>query len=406
MSTTFSYKVRDQNGQLIEGTLEAPSKDLVTTKLREMGYAPLEIREKRKSAMSAELKIGGGSGKVKVRDIAVLSRQLATMIAAGMPLIRALNVLKDQTENKVLIAAIGDIRSDIERGVSFHQAVEKHSKTFPPLYAPMIKAGETGGVLDSILDRLAKTLEKQAELRGKVRSAMAYPVMVGMMVVMIATGMLIFIVPRFATIYDNLDGTLPLPTRILMSISRALTQKGPYILVILIALVYAFRRWKKTPKGRLIFDGLMLRAPLFGTLASKTAVARFSRTLSSLIRAGVPMMESLAIVANTSGNTVMQKAIDETREHVRHGAAISAAIAGHPVFPPMVVQMIAVGEETGALDEMLEKMADFYEAEVEATVNALTSLIEPLLMVFMGVVVGGMIIALYMPIFKLITIVK
>ncbi len=405
MATTFSYKVRDQHGQLIEGTLDASNKEFVTSKLREMGYAPLEVNEKRKSLLSTEFTLGGGA-KIKVRDLAVMSRQLSTMITAGMPLIRALNVLRDQTENKILIAAIGDIRADIERGISFHQAIEKHPKIFPPLYAPMIKAGETGGVLDTILDRLARTLEKQAELRGKVRSAMSYPVMVGILVVLIATGMLVFIVPRFETIYASLDGTLPLPTQILLKISRTLTGQGLIVALVVGLLVFAFRRWTQTSRGRMAYDGFKLRAPLFGPLASKTAIARFSRTLSSLIRAGVPMMESLAIVANTSGNAVIHAAIEETRERVRHGSAISAAITGHDVFPPMVIQMMAVGEETGALDELLEKMADFYEEEVEATVNALTSLIEPLLMVFMGVVVGGMIIALYMPIFKLITIVK
>ena len=405
MATTFAYKVRDQHGQLIEGTLDASSKEFVTSKLREMGYAPLEIKEQRKSVLTKDFAIGGGT-KIKIRDLAVMSRQLATMIAAGMPLIRALNVLRDQTENKTLIGAIGEIRADIERGVSFHQAVERHPKIFPPLYAPMIKAGETGGVLDTILDRLAKTLEKQAELRGKVRSAMAYPVMVGALVVLIATGMLVFIVPRFESIYASLDGTLPLPTQILLKISRTLTSKGWLVAIVLVVLVVGFRRWIATPAGRMQFDRFKLHAPLFGQLASKTAIARFARTLSSLIRAGVPMMESLAIVATTSGNAVIEAAVNETREKVRHGSAISAAIAGHDVFPAMVIQMMAVGEETGALDEMLEKMADFYEEEVEATVNALTSLIEPLLMVFMGVVVGGMIIALYMPIFKLITIVQ
>jgi type IV pilus assembly protein PilC len=405
MATTFAYKVRDQHGQLIEGTLDASSRELVTSKLREMGYSPLEVREKRKNLLQTEFKLGGSS-KVKIRDLAVMARQLSTMITAGMPLIRALNVLKEQTENKTLITVITEIRGDIERGMSFHQAIDHHGAVFPPLFSPMIKAGETGGVLDAILNRLARTLEKQAELRGKVRSAMAYPVMVGVMVVLIATGMLVFIVPRFESIYESLDGTLPTPTRILLAISKAMTNQGPIIVLLLVIAVFGFRRWIGTKKGRMIFDGFKLKAPIFGPLASKAAIARFARTLSSLVRAGVPMMESLSIVANTSGNRVIQDGVETARERVRHGSSMSASIADHRAFPPMVIQMMAVGEETGALDEMLEKMADFYEEEVEATVNALTSLIEPLLMVFMGVVVGGMIIALYMPIFKLITIVK
>ena len=405
MTTTYAYKVRNQQGQVIEGTLDATSRELVASKLREMGYVPIEVTQRNKSVLSAEFKLPGAT-KVGVRDLAVMARQMSTMIGAGMPLIRALNTLRDQTENQTLVRTIGELRTDIERGSSLYQAIERHDKVFPPLFAPMIRAGETGGVLDTVLERLARTLEKQAELRGKVRSAMAYPVMVGILVVLIATGMLIFIVPRFETIYANLNGTLPTPTRILLAISRTLTSKGWVVVLLLVVGVYLFRSWIATTRGRLRFDGFKLRAPIFGKLVSKTALARFSRTLASLTRAGVPVMESLNIVANTSGNAVIKQGIDESRERVRHGSSISAAIAGHSVFPPMVVQMMAVGEETGALDDMLEKMAEFYEEEVEATVNALTSLIEPLLMVFMGVVVGGMIIALYMPIFKLITIVK
>lgn len=403
MASTYAYRVRDSQGQIIEGTLSADSRELVANKLREMGYAPLEVTERRTGLLSKDIKFG--EARIKIRDLAVLARQLATMIGAGMPLIRALGTLREQTSNKRLVEVIGLIRADIERGDSLFQAVDRHPTVFPPLFAPMIRAGETGGVLDRVLDRLARTLEKQAELRGKVRSAMAYPVMVAILVVLIATGMLVFIVPRFEDIYSSLGGTLPLPTRILLSVSRALTSKGPIILLLLAVVALLARRWMGTTKGRLRVDGWKMKLPIFGPLVTKTALARFSRTLASLLRAGVPMMESLSIVANTSGNTVVSTGVEQCRERVRHGASISSGVTGHPAFPPMVVQMMAVGEETGALDDMLEKMADFYEEEVEATVNALTSLIEPLLMVFMGVVVGGMIIALYMPIFKLITIV-
>lgn len=403
-STSFAYKVRDQHGKMVEGVLEAPSKELVATKLREMGYAPLDIRERGKSLSDREFSFG--KEKIGIRDLAVLARQLATMIGAGMPLIRALNILVEQTENKRLGAAVGEICGDIERGLSFAQAVERRGDVFPPLFQPMIRAGETGGMLDTVLVRLASTLEKQAQLRGKIRSAMAYPVMVGIMVMLIAGGMLIFIVPQFKTMYSNLNGTLPTPTQVLLKVSAFVTGSWYIVLIGIVSIVFGFKKWVATEKGRLTFDGLKLKAPVFGVLVSKAAIARFARTLASLMRAGVPVIESLTIVSDTSGNAVMQKGINLAREKVRTGTNVSIALADHPVFPPMVVQMMAVGEETGALDEMLEKMADFYEEEVEATVDALTSLIEPLLMVFMGVVVGGMIVALYMPIFKLITIVK
>ncbi len=404
MSTTFAYKVRDQQGTMIEGTLEAPSKELVASKLREMGYSPLDIQAKRKSFSDREMSLG--QQKIGVREHAVMARQMATMIAAGMPLIRALDILAEQTENKRLAGAIKEIGSDIERGMSLNQAIERREGVFPALFQPMVKAGESGGMLDTVLLRLAKTLEKQAELRGKVRSAMAYPVMVGIMVVLIATGMLLFIVPRFEGMYANLNGTLPAPTRVLLKISSILTSSWWMVLIGLVFGGAMFKKWKATESGTLRFDQFKLKAPVFGVLTTKTAIARFARTLASLLRAGVPVIESMTIVAETAGNAVVAKGIDEAREKVRTGTNVSVALGDHPVFPPMVVQMMAVGEETGALDEMLEKMADFYEEEVEATVDALTSMIEPLLMVFMGLVVGGMIVALYMPIFKLITIVN
>ena len=404
MPTTFAYKVRDQSGKVIEGTLEAPNQELVASKLREMGYSPLEIQARRKSLKELEFSLG--KEKIGIRDLAVLARQLATMIGAGMPLIRALKILTEQTENKRLSQAVTEICEDIEKGMSFAQAVERREGIFPPLFQPMIKAGESGGMLDTVLVRLARTLEKQAELRGKIRSAMAYPVMVGVMVILIAGGMLVFIVPKFETMYKNLQGTLPTPTQLLLKLSSIVTGSWWMVLLGGFGSVMLFKKWVATEKGLLTYDRFKLKAPVFGTLVSKAAIARFARTLASLMRAGVPVIESLTIVSDTSGNAVMQKGINEAREKVRQGINISVALADHPVFPPMVVQMMAVGEETGALDEMLEKMADFYEEEVEATVDALTSLIEPLLMAFMGIVVGGMIVALYMPIFKLITIVK
>jgi type IV pilus assembly protein PilC len=270
----------------------------------------------------------------------------------------------------------------------------------------MVKSGETGGVLDDVMVRLATTLEKQMELRGKIKSAMTYPIAVAAIVVIICTAMLLFVVPMFEGMYRDLHGTLPLPTRVLIGVSDILTKVWWLVGLLGIGGALLFRRWVATPAGRLTFDRFKLRLPVFGPLIAKTSLARFSRTLASLMRSGVPIIESFDIVGQTSVSAVVEKAVFEARERVRLGESVSGALTGHDVFPPMVVQMIAVGEETGAIDELLEKIADFYDREVESTVSALTSLIEPLLMVFMGLAVGGMVIALYMPMFQVINLVK
>jgi type IV pilus assembly protein PilC len=344
--------------------------------------------------------------KSNLKDLVVFSRQLATMIDAGLSILRALSILSEQTESKSLAKVIADMKVDIEQGLSFSQAVARQSKTFPPIYLAMVRAGETGGVLDEVMERLASTLEKQMELRAKIKSAMTYPVVVAGIVVLIVTAMLLFVVPMFEGMYKDLGGQLPLPTRILISASNFVTKTWWLIGLLIIGGVFFFRRWVAKPEGRLTFDRFKLRLPIFGPLMRKTALARFARTLASLVRSGVPIMESLDIVGETAGNAVVSTALVETRERVRLGESVSAALTNDDVFPPMVVQMIAVGEETGALDHLLEKIADFYDGEVQSTVDSLTSLIEPGLMVFMGISVGGMVIALYLPMFQLINLVK
>jgi type IV pilus assembly protein PilC len=336
----------------------------------------------------------------------IFSRQLATMVNAGLTLIRALAILEGQTESEPLTAVIVVVRGDIERGLSFSQAISKHPKAFPEVYVAMVRSGETAGMLDEVLLRLSTTLEKQLELRRKVKSAMSYPIAVGAIIVVIVTAMLLFIVPMFEGMYDDLGGTLPLPTRLLILVSDGMTKYWWLILVTLIGAKIGVKRWGRTPNGRLKIDGFKLRMPIFGQVVHKTAIARFSQTLASLVRSGVSIMEALDIVGATSGNAVVMTSLADARERVRVGESISAALSNHPVFPEMVVQMMAVGEETGALDEMLEKIGEFYDSEVSATVDALTSLIEPLLMVVMGVTVGGMVVALYMPMFQIINLVK
>jgi type IV pilus assembly protein PilC len=406
MASTFVYKVRDPGGKVVEGQLEADNAALVVDKLRSMGYTPISVDERSESRLSADLKIPGLSNRIKLKDIAVMSRQFATMIDSGLSILRSLAILAEQTENPELGKVIGEVRLDVERGASLSAALSRHPKVFNRLYVSMVRSGESSGTLDSVLQRLADTIEKQVELRRKVKSAMTYPVMVGIVVFSIAMIMLVFIVPQFDSIYESLGGELPAPTKILLRISAIVRTFFPFLVVGGVAGGFLFRRWIKTEPGRAAWDAFKLRVPIFGPLVRKTALARFSRTLASLTRAGVPILEALEIVAETAGNTVVAKAVYDTQRGVKGGDSIARPLEQHEVFPPMVVQMMAVGEETGALDEMLDKIAEFYEQEVAATVDALTSLIEPILIVIMGVMVGGMIIALYLPLFNIIKLIE
>jgi type IV pilus assembly protein PilC len=328
------------------------------------------------------------------------------MISSGLSLLRALYILTEQTENKKLAAVIDDVRQDVEKGSSLSQAISRHPKVFNRLYIAMVRAGETGGVLDTVLQQVAGTIEKQVELRSKIRSAMTYPIVVFALVIVIVSAMLLFIVPMFKGLYADLGGTLPLPTRILLLLSTIVVKFFPLVILFDVGLVIAFKRWVRTNKGRAAWDRVKLRIPVFGKLTHKTAMTRFSRTLAVLLRSGVPILESLEITAETVGNSVVAKAVKDVQVGVKQGEAINKPLQGHDVFPPMVVQMMAVGEETGALDEMLDKIGEFYEQEVEAMVTSLTSLLEPLLIVVMGAAVGGMVIALYMPMFNIIKLVK
>ncbi len=406
MVETFAYKVRDRGGKLLEGTLEADSQQLLIGKLRSMGYMPIDIQQQNQAAMSRELRIPFLSNRVKLKDVAVLSRQFATMINSGLALLRALNILAEQTESKPLAKIVNLVRIDVEKGSSLSAALARHPKAFSRLYVAMVRAGEVGGVLDTVLVRLADTIEKQVELRRKIRSAMTYPIVVMMLVLMIVTAMLLFIIPMFKGLYKDLGGTLPFPTLVLLGISGIVRKFWYLIFAAQFGSIYGFRRWINTENGRNRWDAIKLKLPVVGLLVRKTALARFSRTLSALVRSGVPILESLDIVSETSGNHVVSVAVLDTQLAVKSGEPMSQRLERHPVFPPMVVQMMAVGEETGALDEMLDKIADFYDQEVEATVEALTSLIEPLLIVVMGGAVGGMVISLYLPMFNIIKLIK
>jgi type IV pilus assembly protein PilC len=403
MPQTFAYKVRDRSGNLISGTLVADSELLVLQRLREQGFTPLEVG-KEKKGLSLEINLK--AKKVKLKEVAVFSRQFATMINSGLPILRALAILSEQTSNKTLAAALAAARMDVEQGASLSQALGKHDKIFNELYVSMVRSGETGGSLDDTLLRLASMLEREVHLRGKIKSAMTYPVAVVGLVTLIMAAMLLFVVPQFKSIYSQLGGTLPLPTRMLLMVSDAFKNFWYIILGLFVLGRFLFRRYKKTANGREVVDRIKLRVPVFGTLFHKTALARFASTLAMLLRSGVPILQGLDIVIDTVNNRVMGHAIEDVQTSVREGESIARPLSKHPVFPAMVVQMISVGEETGQVDTMLEKVAQFYDQEVEASVDALTSLIEPILIAFIGGCVGAAVIALYMPMFQVINLIK
>jgi type IV pilus assembly protein PilC len=403
--TTFTYKVRDRQGRMIGGTLEADSQTAVATRLRQMGYAPISIEAAKGAGLKMDVKLPGSS-RVKPKDLAVFARQFATMINSGLSLLRALTILADQTANKKLAEVVGEIRGEVEKGTALSTALAQHPKVFNRLFVAMIKSGEVGGFLDQVLLRVAEALEKDVALRSKIKSAMTYPVVVLAMVLLIVTAMLIFIVPMFKNLYASLGGQLPLPTRVLINVSNVVKHGFVFVIIGIALLTFGFRRWIASPSGRYYMDAFKLRAPVFGALFHKTALSRFSRTLATLLRSGVPILQSLEIVSDTVNNGVMSKAVRDVQDAVREGESLATPLAKHAVFPPMVVQMLAVGEETGALDTMLTKVADFYDQEVEATVEALTSLIEPILIAVMGGAVGSMVIALYMPMFNIINLIK
>jgi len=404
VSTTYAYKVRDRDGKIHSGSLDADNTALVANRLRQMGYTPISI-DKKTAGFKTELNIPGLSSRVNLKEVSVFSRQFATMISSGLSLLRSLSILSSQTANKHFQSVIDQVRSDIEGGSSLSQALGKHPKQFNRLYISMVRAGESGGSLDKTLTDLADAIEKQVELRGKIRSALTYPIVVLGLVCMILAAMLLFIVPIFKKMYSQLGGTLPAPTLLLIKISNICTTGAPFLIVGGGVLVFLYKRWVKTDAGRSARDTLVLKIPIFGGLIRKTAMARFSATLSSLLSSGVPVLESLEITSETVGNTVVAKGVHAIADGAKRGEPMTRPLQDHPVFPPMEVQMMAVGEETGAIDTLLMKVARFFEEEVERTVDALTSLLEPMLIVVLGGAVGSMVVCLYLPMFDIIKLV-
>lgn len=398
--STYAYKVRDSEGKLIAGTLEADNQTLVASRLRQMGYIPVSIEAKSSGGMRKDISIPGFSNRVGLKEVALFSRQFATLISSGLTLIRSLGILISQTQNPTLAKIINEVREEVERGSALSLAMAKHPKAFGRLFVAMVRAGEAGGGLDQSLLTLANMLEKQAALRAKIKSAMAYPVVVLSLVLMIVAAMILFIVPVFKGIYASLHGTLPLPTRLLITVSGFAVKFFIPIILVIVAAVFAVRRWKKTPSGRAAWDTTMLKLPIFGQLLRKTAIARFCSTFSSLLTAGVPVLESLEITKETVNNVVVARAVDAMSDGVRRGEPLAGRLSEQPIFPPMVAQMMSVGEETGALDAMLGRAATFLDEEISRTVEALTSLLEPVMIVVLGSCVGTMVVCLYLPMFN------
>lgn len=403
-TTMYQYSVRDKAGKVVSGTIEADSPAAVAQKLKSMGYAPVSIAE-HKAGMKKELSIPGFGGRVKMKDLAIMSRQFATMINSGLSLLRALNILAEQTESKKLAEVLSEVRNEVETGRSLSESLSQFPEVFPPLMVNMIRAGEVGGFLDQVLVQIAENYEAEVKLRGKIKSAMTYPVVVFVIAILAVTGMLIFIVPVFASMFSQLGGSLPAPTRLLMFLSHVLRTFFPIFLIMGIAAAIVWKRIKRKEQVRNVVDPLKLRVPVFGPLFQKIALSRFTRNFGTMLHAGVPILQSLDIVADTAGNVVIARAVRDVQDSVRSGESLTAPLSEHSIFPSMVVQMMAVGEDTGALDAMLHKISEFYDQDVEATTESLTALIEPLMIAFLGGIIGAMIIAMYMPIFQIFNLI-
>ena len=395
----YLVKARARSGRLVETKIRAASEAEALALVRQQGSMPIAV-EQANVGLNREIRIGGK--RVKPKDLAIATRQMATMLSSGLPILRCLSILADQTDSPALRDVLIDVRTEVERGDSFSDSLARH-KEFPPLMVSMVRAGELGGFLDGAMLQIAETIEADVKLRGRIKAALTYPIAVGVIAIVIVTAMLLFVVPVFAGMYESLGGELPLPTQILMSISNALN--NPIVLlggaITIVLLIVLYRKYRDSTGFRNVVDPLKFRLPVFGPLFKKIALARFTRNFSTLLRSGVPILATLDIVGETSGNVVIARAVKDVKESVRQGAGMAKPMSEHKVFPEMVVQMVAVGEDTGALDEMLSKIADFYDQEAAATTEQLMALLEPVMIIALGLLVGAMVISLYLPIFKI-----
>jgi type IV pilus assembly protein PilC len=403
MATTFAYSGRTRAGENVSGERSADTMDAAVAALRRDQIMVTRIAPSKQKEEAGAKKAGKLGKSVSAKNLAVFTRQFSVMIDAGLPLVQCLDILGSQEEDKNFAAVILQTRTDVESGAALADAMRKYPKTFDPLFTNMVAAGEAGGILDTILKRLATYIEKAVKLQGQVKSAMIYPVAV-IVIAGAVVGLILWkVIPTFAALFSGLGAQLPMPTRVVIWLSDNLVRFFPFILVGGGAIGYAFKAYYATPKGKRVIDRIMLNMPILGNILRKIAVARFCRTLSTLISSGVPILDGLEITAKTAGNSIVEDAVLVTRKSIERGETISAPLKETKVFPPMVTQMISVGEATGALDTMLAKIADFYEEEVDTAVAGLLTLLEPVMIALLGVVVGGIVIAMYLPIFDLIS---
>ena len=401
----FRWQGVGPNGETLKGEMDAPDASAVAARLRVQRIRPLPDRIRTKgSGLEREIKIPGLGEKVKQKDVVIFTRQLATMIDAGLPIMQALDLLARQTENKTFSGVIAKVKHEVESGSALAESLTKHPKVFDELYINMVSAGEVGGMLDTILTRLAAYMEKAVKLKSKVKSALIYPISIISVAVLVTALLLIYVIPVFGDMFASFGEELPLPTQIAINLSDIAIAYFWYIVAGSVGAVFGIRTYHKTERGRRVMDGLLLKLPVFGDIFRKAAVARFTRTLSTLVSSGVPILDSLAITGKTAGNKVIENAVLAARQSISEGRTLTDPLIESQVFPPMVCQMINVGETTGALDTMLSKIADFYDDEVDTAVSNLTTLMEPMVILFLGVIIGGLVVSMYMPIFQLGTV--
>jgi type IV pilus assembly protein PilC len=398
----FVWEAETKRGEVKKGEMDAADEAVVRGFLRRQGLKSINVKKKPKDLLEY---LPFLKQKVKEKNIVVFARIFATMINAGLPLIQCLDLLALQEQNKTFAKIITTVKEDIEGGSTLHDALKKHPRIFDELFVNLVAAGESGGILDVILNRLSNYMEKAMKLKSRVKGAMTYPVIVLVVAVAVVALLLVYVIPVFKKLFEGMGGQLPGPTQFIINVSEFTQSYFLFMIGFLAVFVYIFRRYYRTEKGRRTVDAAVLKAPVFGPLIKKVAVAKFTRTLSTMLGSGVPILEGLSIVSKTAGNVIIESAIMKTRQSISEGRTIAEPLAETDVFPPMVVQMIAVGEATGALDSMLAKIADFYDDEVDTAVGALTAMLEPFMMVFLGVIVGGMIICMYLPIFKMAAVV-
>lgn len=388
-------------GETMRGEMEATTRDAVILRLRSQRIQPVPARIREKGRLERDLSIPGLGERTKTRDVVVFTRQFATMIDAGLPIVQCLDILQQQTEVKAFRRVIQSVKDEVESGSTLNDALRKHPKVFDDLFVNMVAAGEIGGILDNVLTRLAVYMEKAARLRAKIKGAMIYPAAIVIVAIGVTGILLLYVIPVFAELFSSFGHALPAPTQFVINLSNFTIANFPYIVLAVVALALGLRFAYRTEQGRLRLDAILLRVWIFGDLFRKAAVARFTRTLGTLVSSGVPILDALAITAKTAGNKVVERAIFATRVSIAEGKTIAEPLLKSKVFPPMVCQMIAVGETTGALDQMLGKIAEFYEEEVDQAISNLTALMEPIVIVFLGVVIGGLVISMYLPIFQL-----